>query len=129
MKGIGLIILVALTGFLLWQPVAETRETRRVKTLLLTVQEALQGYLIEEELYPKEMMSGRELLDLLTSRDFLERDLENPWTRQPYLTGSGDDYLTYRTDSLAETYELTVFEEDGATVRFRLDSTENQSLE
>jgi hypothetical protein len=47
----------------------------------------------------------------------------------PYTSASEDDWLRYRTDSLAETYELTVLFPGTEEVEFRLDSTKNQSLE
>jgi hypothetical protein len=107
----------------------EKRTERRVRTLLLAVQEGLQRYHVKEELYPKRMMTGRELIQLLGDGGHLESLPANPWNGEPYTSASEDDWLRYRTDSLAETYELTVLFPGTEEVEFRLDSTKNQSLE
>lgn len=110
-------------------PLAEKRTERRVRSTLLTVQEALQRYHVKEELYPKKMMSGHELVAHLAADGFLDASLINPWTGGPYLASADGDWLQYRTNGLAETYELVVYFPESEEIQFRLDSTENQSLE
>lgn len=125
----GLLIVLAIGAALLVPPLMEKRSERRVRTLLLAVQEGLQRYHVKEELYPKRMMTGRELILLLGDGGHLETPLANPWSGRPYADSAEDDWLRYRTDSVAETYELTVLVPGTEEVKFRLDSTKNQSLE
>lgn len=125
----GLLIVLAIGAALLVPPLWEKRTERRVRTLLLAVQEGLQRYHVKEELYPKRMMTGRELVQLLADGGHLESPPANPWSGRPYAAAAEDDWLRYRTDSLAETYELTVLFPGTEEVEFRLDSTKNQSLE
>ena len=63
----------------------------------------------------------------LEAEGFLEDPPANPWSGGVY--AEGEDWMQYRTDQLAETYELTVFFPGTEEVQFRLDSTKNQSLE
>lgn len=117
-------------GALLVVPVLrEKRLERRVYTLLLTTQEGLQRYHVREERYPSQAMDGGELVGLLVRGGDLPETMANPWTGRPYATDRSVDRLRYRTDGLAETYELTVLFPDRDEVRYRLDSTEHQSLE
>lgn len=125
----GLLVVIAAAVILIGLPLAEKRTERRVRAMLLAVQEGLQRYHVAEELYPKKRMSGAELVSLLAEGGFVEKTLLNPWTGQPYAGGSGEDRLHYRTNSLAETYELVVTFPGTEDAEFRLDSTENQSLE
>jgi len=125
----GLLIVLAVGAALLVPPLLEKRTERRVRTLLLAVQEGLQRYHVKEELYPKRMMTGHELIQLLADGGHLETPPANPWSGRPYADAAEDDWLRYRTDSLAETYELTVLFPGTEEVEFRLDSTKNQSLE
>jgi hypothetical protein len=85
-------------------------------------------------------MTGTELVTMLHERSFLEAMILNPWTGRPYDGGAAregaaregaarEDHLQYRTDGLAETYELIVTDPESGTVQFQLDSTEHQSLE
>jgi hypothetical protein len=126
-------LLVAGVGlFLIGNEVIEKRTERKVRAMLLTVQEALQRYHVDEELYPSRMMSGTELVKFLSEHSFLDPAIQNPWTGVPYGESEGDvqsDFLRYRTDGLAETYELIVTFPDSDEVQFQLDSTEHQSLE
>lgn len=125
----GLVAVTGIAAILLGVPLREKRQEKRIRTLLLEIQEAVQNYHVDEELYPKRMMSGGELISFLKESGFLEAPLSNPWTKTPYDAGMEDDWLQYRTDPLAETYELIVYQPRTETVRFRLDSTKNQSLE
>ena len=126
---VGLLLVVAAALILVGLPLAEKRTERRVRAMLLTVQEGLQRYHVAEELYPKKHMSGAELVQLLAEGGFVEKSLLNPWTGLPYSGNAGEDRLRYRTNSLAETYELSVFLPGTEEAEFRLDSTDNQSLE
>jgi hypothetical protein len=125
----GLLVVIAAAVILIGLPLAEKRTERRVRAMLLAVQEGLQRYHVAEELYPKKRMSGAELVQQLSEGGFVEKTLLNPWTGLPYTGGSGEDRLHYRTNSLAETYELVVTFPGTEEAEFRLDSTENQSLE
>ena len=103
-RALGLLVLGMSVGFLVWQPIEEQRLERRIRTMLLQVQEGLQNFHIAEELYPKQFMSGHELVRFLSQSDFLDDSLINPWTKEWYLDSAEHDYLKYRTDSFAETY-------------------------
>lgn len=124
------LVLVAGAGVVLFLPPLEAkREEYRVRAMLLTVQEALQKFHVVEEIYPRSMMKGSELVAFLVEKEFLDPGIANPWTGEPYADAVGDDWLRYRTGPLAETYELIVYHAGSEEVQFRLDSTENQSLE
>lgn len=125
----GLTVVIFVAGVLIGLPLSEKRLERRVRVMLLAVQEGLQRYHVKEELYPKKMMTGHELVSLLGEFDFLDKSLMNPWTGIPYSGTMENDWLRYRTNSLAETYELVVYFPGTEEVQFRLDSTEHQSLE
>lgn len=129
LRALGLLVVVAIGATVFVPPFLEKRTERRVRAMLLAVQEALQRYHVKEELYPKRMMDGHELVALLVSGGHLDESLANPWTGRPYHSAKDEDWLRYRTDSLAETYELTVLSPGTERVQFRLDSTKNQSLE
>lgn len=126
---LGLVVLLGIAAVLIGVPLAEKREEKRVRTMLLAVQEALQRFHVDEELYPKRMMNGSELVRFLEEKGFVEDSIVNPWTQAPFQPDDPNDWLRYRTDPLAETYELIVFRPGTGEVAFRLDSTENQSLE
>jgi len=128
-KSIGLLFILAIGAVILLPPLQAKRTERRVRAMLLTVQEALQRYHVKEELYPKRMMNGHELIKLLMDGEHLDAGIANPWTGAPYAASPGEDWLRYRTDGLAETYELTVLSPGTERVEFRLDSTKHQSLE
>lgn len=128
-KSIGLLFILAIGALILLPPLQAKRTERRVRAMLLTVQEALQRYHVKEELYPKRMMNGHELVKLLVDGGHLGADIVNPWTGGAYLSQFDEDWLRYRTDGLAETYELTVVVPGTEKVEFRLDSTKHQSLE
>ncbi len=126
---VGLVLVLAAGAVLLWPRILEKRTERRVRAMLLSVQEGLQRYHVKEERYPKERMEGKALARLLIEGEHLAPDLQNPWTGLSYAGEEGEDWLRYRTDSLAETYELTVLSPGTEEAKFRLDSTKNQSLE
>lgn len=129
MRFVGLLILIGAAAFLMASPIREARQERRVRSMLLDVQEGLQNYHISEELYPKQRMSGKALVSFLVDLGFLDETIVNPWTGEAYLDSEEEDWLKYNTDGLAETYELVVTYPGSEEVQFRLDSTENQSLE
>ncbi len=128
-RGIGLLLVCAAGAGLLLPPLRAKRTEGRVRVLLLTVQEALQRYHVEEELYPKERMNGHDLAKQLVAGGHLDGTLANPWTGAVYADSPEEDWLRYRTDGLAETYELTVLSPGTDRVEYRLDSTKHQSLE
>lgn len=125
---IGLLLLVVATVGMVMPAWRAERLDRRERAMLLQVQEALQRYHVAEELYPKRPMSGLELVVLLQEREFLPKTFPNPWSGFHY-EKAGEDRLRYRTDPVAETYELIVLEIDGTKEKRRLDSTAHQSLE
>ena len=127
-RALGLLLLTAGAAGLVVPTWRAEVLNRRETALLLTVQEALQRYHVAEELYPKRLMPGAELVALLQKGEFLPQEFLNPWSDQPY-GKEGEDRLRYRTDPLAETYELIVLEKDGTEEKWRLDSTAHQSLE
>jgi hypothetical protein len=129
LKTAGLLAVIAIGASILLPPLQAKRTERRVRAMLLSVQEALQRYHVKEELYPKRMMNGHELIKLLVDGEHLDATIVNPWTGAPYAGSSDEDWLRYRTDGLAETYELTVLVPGSERVQFRLDSTKHQSLE
>jgi hypothetical protein len=129
LKTTGLLAVIAIGASILLPPLQAKRTERRVQAMLLSVQEALQRYHVKEELYPKQMMNGHELVKLLVEGKHLDAGLANPWTGASYAGSSDEDWLRYRTDGLAETYELTVLVPGSERVQFRLDSTKHQSLE
>lgn len=126
---LGLAGLSLAAGVLVGIPLAEKREERRVRAMLLTVQEGLQNFHVKEEIYPRELMTGAQLVHFLTKEGFLKEPIVNPWTRKPFGNDGEPDGLRYRTDMIAETYELVVYRPGTEIEEFRLDSTENQSLE
>ena len=125
----GLLAVAVIALVILVPPIQDKRSERRIRAMLLEVQNALQKYHVEEELYPKNMMTGAKLAALLADGGFLEKGVLNPWSGVDYVDSEDADWLRYRTDGLAETYELIVFYPGTETEQFRLDSTENQSLE
>jgi len=126
---LGLLLVIAIGAAILLPPLQAKRTERRVRAMLLAVQEALQRYHVKEELYPKRMMNGHDLVKLLVEGKHLDATIANPWTGAPYVASPDEDRLRYRTDGLAETYELTVLFPGTERVEFRLDSTKHQSLE
>ncbi len=123
--------LVAILAGVLLPSIAEKRLDQNVRGTLLTVQEALQKYHVDEELYPKQTpMSGAQLIVLLTESGHLESVPRNPWTRAVYSPEpSLHDRIRYRTDELAETYSLEALRLDSDEIHHVIDSTEHPSLE
>ncbi len=126
---LGLLLVFAIGAGILLPAIHQKRTERRVRAMLLAVQEGLQRYHVKEELYPKRMMKGHELVELLKQGGHLDGPIVNPWTGRDYLTWPHQDWLRYRTDGLAETYELIGLSPGTEEVAFRLDSTKHQSLE
>jgi len=108
-----------------------TRLEHQSKQTLLTLQEALQNFHVEDEAYPtKSPMSGTELIQFLMDTKHLQTPPLNPATLRPYqLDSSEADRIVYTTDELAETYSLKAMELDSDETMFIVDSTEHQSLE
>lgn len=128
-RSLGLSIVGAVAVVILMEPVADARRERRIKEVLLEVQEGLQRYHVEEEIYPRLAMSGGELIDFLHENSHLVESLMNPWVGGTYTSENEVDRMRYETDDVAESYELTVRYRHSEQIKFRLDSTENQSLE
>lgn len=128
-RALGLILVFGVGGAIFVPPLLEKREELRVRKMLLAIQEGLQNFHVREEIYPRTAMRGAELAQFLAREEFLDPEITNPWTGESYLEESGEDWLRYRTGDLAETYELIVYRPGTEEVLFRLDSTENQSLE
>jgi hypothetical protein len=128
-RAVGLILVFGVGLAIFVPPLLAKREEMRVRTMLLTIQEGLQNFHVKEEIYPRTAMSGTELAQFLAKAEFLDSEITNPWTGESYLEESDEDWLRYRTGDLAETYELIVYRAGTEDVQFRLDSTENQSLE
>ncbi|MDA7920566.1 hypothetical protein N9B73_02320 [Verrucomicrobiales bacterium] len=126
---VGLLCLAGIAVAMLIDPMGEARRERRIKEVLLLVQEGLQRYHVQEEIYPKRAMKGGELVAFLHENSHLEDSIVNPWGGGVYHGGNDVDRMAYETDALAESYELTVRYLHSKKIRFRLDSTENQSLE
>lgn len=126
---VGLLGVAGIAVAILFDPIAEARRARRITEVLLTVQEALQRYHVQEEIYPKRAMKGGELVEFLRENSHLEQVLMNPWVGGVYDGKNEVDRMRYETDDLAESYELTVRFLHSKKIKFRLDSTENQSLE
>ncbi len=128
-RAVGLLCVAVGAVAILFNPIAEARRERRIEEVLLSVQEALQRYHVQEEIYPKWAMKGGELVEFLHENAHLEETIMNPWVGGIYDGGNEVDRMTYETDDLAESYELTVRFLHSKKILFRLDSTENQSLE
>ena len=107
-RAVGLLCVVAVAVAILANPLAEARRERRIEEVLLSVQEALQRYHVQEEIYPKRAMAGGALIEFLQEGGHLEERLMNPWVGGVYGGGNEVDRMTYETDDLAESYELKV---------------------
>ena len=92
-RSLGLAGIAGAGAFLFWSPLQAKREEYRVRSLLLTVQESLQNFHVKEEIYPRKMMSGRELVVFLIENEFLDPDVRNPWTGEPYSEETAIDWL------------------------------------
>jgi len=126
-----IIAFVALLVGVLLPSIAEKRLDQQVRGTLLILQEALQKYHVDEELYPKQTpMTGAELILVLSDSGHLETTPRNPWTGLVYSPEPGPrDRIRYRTDDLAETYSLEALRLDSDEVHHVIDSTEHPSLE
>ena len=122
---------VAVLAGLLLPSITEKRLDLQVRTTLLALQEGLQKYHVDEELYPKTTpMTGAELIALLTSSGHLESTPRNPWTGTVYSPEpSPSDRIRYRTDELAETYTIEALHLESDEIHHVIDSTEHPSLE
>ena len=128
---ITLVLAATVLAFLL-PAFSEKRLDRQVRTTLLEVQEALQNYHVEEELYPiRTPMTGAELIILLQNAGHLDSPPRNPWTGVPYSPDEPPttDRIRYRTDENAETYVLEALRPYSDEPHHVLDSTEHPSLE
>lgn len=126
------LVLAAIVLAFLLPAFAEKRLDRQVRSTLLEVQEALQNYHVDEELYPiKTPLTGAELIAVLETSGHLTTTPQNPWTGAAYSPDDGPaaDRIRYRTDENAETYVLEALRPDSDEPHHVLDSTEHPSLE
>ncbi|NOY00114.1 MAG: hypothetical protein GXP30_10330 [Verrucomicrobia bacterium] len=127
-----LIALLAAGLFTILRPARNhIRLEYQTKHTLLTLQEALQKFHVEDEAYPKKSpMSGTELIQFLMEERHLKSPPLNPATLKPYsLDDNEPDRIIYTTDELAETYSLKALKPDSDDTFFIVDSTEHHSLE
>lgn len=126
-----LAILIAGTVLALRPFFQKIRHEHQVREAFLEIQRALQDYHVAEENYPKDYpLTGAQLIRLLIDTGHLREPPRNPWTGRPYqIDGAGEDHFTYRSDELAETYELQAVDPVSGEPWLTLDSTEHQSLE
>ena len=126
-----LAIFVTCLGWLLANAAARVRHEARVRSLLLTVQSALQDYHVDQERYiPREKLTGTEIITVLADFEFLSDLPINPWSGVEWkLDGEEPDFLIYETDPNFETYALKAVHSKSGEIIFELDSEENPSLE
>lgn len=127
-----ILALIAATLFFMLRPARDqVRFEYQSKQSLLTLQQALQKFHVDDEAYPsKTPMSGAELIRFLLKGEHLSSPPLNPTTLRPYaLDGKEADPILYSTDELAETYSLKVISIDSNETLFIVDSTQHHSLE
>lgn len=136
-----LLAVIATTALFILRPARDQiRLEFQSKQTLLVLQEALQKFHVEEEIYPeKTPLTGAQLIQLLMDGKHLAAPPLNPITLRPYALDSGDsnrshhteedDPIIYTTDELAETYSLKVLKPASEDTLFIVDSTEHHSLE
>lgn len=107
------------------------RQENQVRTLLLTVQRALQEYHVSQERYiPRQELTGNELIAVLADFGFLKKLPLNPWSGVPWkLDGKEPDFLRYRTDPNFETYALSALDSKTGQVFLEIDSVKQPSIE
>jgi type II secretory pathway pseudopilin PulG len=126
--------LAVLAAGLAWPLIASIERVRhehRVRSLLLTVQRALQDYHVDQERYvPSQELPGAELIAILSDFGFLGELPVNPWTGDPWkLDGQEPDHLRYGTDPDFETYSLRALDPQTGRVLLEIDSVKQPSLE
>lgn len=111
--------------------IREVRHERAIRSMLLSVQTALQDYHVDQERYiPRESLTGSEIISVLSDFEFLSELPVNPWSGEMWkLDGVEPDHLVYKTDSGFETYALRALDPKSGAVVMELDSEENPSLE
>jgi hypothetical protein len=126
-----LAIFVTCLGWLLTNAASQVRQEAQIRTLLLTVQSALQDYHVDQERYiPREKLTGSEIITVLADFEFLSDLPINPWSGVEWkLDGEEPDFLVYETDPNFETYALKAIHPKSGKVTVELDSEENPSLE
>ena len=126
--------LLLMSGLLAW-PVANSlhrvQQTHRVRTLLLTVQRALQDYHVDQERYvPRPQLRCAALIAVLAAFGFLKPLPLNPWTGAPWkLDGNEPDHLRYASDAEFRTYALRSLDPKTGKVLLEIDSVHHPSLE
>ncbi len=103
---------------------------QRVRSLILTIQQGVQRYHVAEEAYPPKSMSGIDLIKLLQERGELSDALANPWASGARFSESPTpNGIAYETDIFAESFAIIATDPETGDVLYRLDSSENPSLE
>ena len=130
-RGVALVAITAALFFTLRPARDHIRLEHQTKQTLLTIQEALQKFHVEDEAYPKKSpMPGAELIQFLMETTHLKSPPLNPATLRPYSFAPDEpDRIIYTTDELAETYSLKALKPDSDDTLLIVDSTEHQSLE
>lgn len=110
--------------------IADVREQKAYRQLLLEVQAALQNYHVDQERYiPRETLAGAEVIGVLSDFGFLEPLPHNPWTGQSWTLAEGEtDFLRYRSDPNFETYALYIVSPNTGETIMELDSVSATSL-
>ncbi|MDF1811350.1 MAG: hypothetical protein P1V20_04025 [Verrucomicrobiales bacterium] len=126
-----LTVFVTSLGWLIFDGLNQVKKEAEMRTMLLSVQSALQDYHVDQERYiPREKLSGQEIISVLSDFEFLDPLPLNPWSGKTWkLDGKEPDHLVYETDPNFETYALKVLDPKTGKVLMEIDSEENPSLE
>jgi len=88
-----------------------------VKTIVLSTQNALENYSIDNGSYPTgSQISVSELAQALLIGGYLSASPKNPFTGRTYASGDTQGRIVYSYDSTAGQYQLTAYKRDGVTV-------------
>lgn len=118
-------------GWLISDGMRQVRLEADTRSMLLSVQTALQDYHVDQERYiPRQNLSGTEIITVLSDFDLLNELPLNPWTAiQWKLDGVEPDHLVYETDPNFETYALRALDPESGEIVMEIDSESNPSLE
>ncbi len=130
-RGVLLVTITATLFFILRPARDQVRYEYQSKQSLLTLQQALQKFHVDDEAYPRKTpMAGAELIRFLLEAEHLSAPPLNPATLLPYtLDGKEADPILYTTDEQAETYSLKVVANGSNETLIIVDSTQHHSLE
>lgn len=88
-----------------------------VKTIVLSTQNALENYYIDNGSYPSgSQISIFELAQVLQTGGYLSASPKNPFTGQTYTSGDTKGKIIYSFDSATGQYQLTAYKRDGLTI-------------